>query len=140
MRLITCSTGETAKTYPKYLKTRHWKQKRIEFFNSKYSTGHCVFCKNKKVQLHHKTYKNIGNEKLKDLVEVCRRHHKAIHENGLKLSKRKKRKKKKKNFDEKRIEEIEKMRRRNASMPYRVKVENGMAIKVYGVRYHKPMK
>ena len=72
--IICIDTGEIAKNYKAYLKTKHWKGIRLKYKGSK-----CLFCDSKRIQVHHLTYKNIGNETGRDLVPLCRKHHKKIH-------------------------------------------------------------
>lgn len=67
------------KDYNNYLKTKHWKQKRQKVLKSaKYK---CQLCSSKeKLNVHHNTYKNIGNEKKEDLIVLCEKCHKKFHE------------------------------------------------------------
>lgn len=69
--------------YKQYLKTDHWQKKKRQV---KYWHGNkCLICGKKKVDIHHKTYKDLGNENQKyHLVPLCRYHHFKMHE----LSKR----------------------------------------------------
>lgn len=78
-RKITCKdTGETAKTYEDYLKTKHWLLLRQEIAK-KYG----FICKDcgksvlDRFEIHHLTYKRVGNEKEDDLVCLCRDCHEA---------------------------------------------------------------
>lgn len=96
MKPVKCSTGEIAKTYKEYLKTRHWFEVKKKFRESNLSTGKCLFCRSKKTQIHHKTYLHIGNELIEDLAEVCARHHSKIHKKEIKIIKKKRKKTKKK--------------------------------------------
>lgn len=67
--------------YKQYLKSNHWKNKREEFYNSKYYDGCCSVCGlDENLQVHHKSYKNINNERLVDLVCVCGGCHIAVHD------------------------------------------------------------
>ena len=68
--------------YKKYMKSEKWqdkKQQRIEI------DGMCCMChrpldKIKSVQVHHITYKNLGNENvLTDICTLCGSCHKKIH-------------------------------------------------------------
>lgn len=73
-------TKEVAFTYKDYLKTEHWKNIKMKMKNSKYKYM-CYSCKSKtKLQLHHKSYKRVGNEKLTDLIWLCEDCHKKTHE------------------------------------------------------------
>lgn len=57
--------------YQEYLKSEHWEKKKEDFFtNRKYR---CLLCGSRmKLEVHHLTYKNLGNEKKIDLVYLCR--------------------------------------------------------------------
>lgn len=62
--------------YNSYLESDHWKGKRREFLKDK-----CFCCQaTARLQLHHKTYKRLGNESEHDFVTVCRSCHILIHE------------------------------------------------------------
>jgi hypothetical protein len=39
----------------------------------------CFVCWETPCQLHHWTYERLGNERLEDLVWLCRRHHQGVH-------------------------------------------------------------
>ena len=66
-------------TYSEYLKTEHWqllKQRKLAS-KTKYV---CFVCGCKKyLELHHKTYKRIGNERLMDVIWLCRNCHELTH-------------------------------------------------------------
>lgn len=65
--------------YNKYLSSPEWKAKRAEVLRR--ARGVCEGCLNQEaVQVHHLTYKRVGNEMLFDLVAVCNDCHNAIHE------------------------------------------------------------
>lgn len=90
-RTYTCTdTGEVIVGYPKYLKTLHWKNKKLEFFASKYYHGGCSECGAKKVDVHHKNYDTVGDEDLKCLVALCRECHSKAHGIGPKKTNTKK--------------------------------------------------
>ena len=66
--------------YDRYLHSPHWqetKQKRLDLDDHK-----CVFCKStEKLNVHHLTYENLNNEDvLHDLVTLCEKCHKELHE------------------------------------------------------------
>jgi hypothetical protein len=65
--------------YKQYLKSDKWKairNKILEKFN-----GTCVVCDAQtQVDVHHKTYKNIGHENEDDLIVLCRTCHAKFHE------------------------------------------------------------
>lgn len=93
-RVIRCRTGEVCRDYPSYLRSKHWKDVKRRYY-SKYGY-YCKSCNWKRnLQLHHRTYKNIGNERLTDLESLCVKCHRMEH--GLiKLSQPLKRNKRKK--------------------------------------------
>jgi 5-methylcytosine-specific restriction endonuclease McrA len=69
------------KEYAKYLKTEHWKEIRLKVLER--DNNQCLMCgTTKNINVHHKTYNNLGNEKLTDLVTICKRCHKLFHDTG----------------------------------------------------------
>ena len=68
------------KAYKSYLTTKHWKEikrecKEIGLFEK------CIICGKKSRDIHHLNYKNLFNEDiLKDLVPLCGKCHKMVHE------------------------------------------------------------
>jgi len=81
MRKYHCKdTNEIVYGYTSYLKTKHWKLTRERMYNSKYKYE-CYCCSHKyKLQLHHKSYKTVGNENLTHLIWLCSNCHTKIHE------------------------------------------------------------
>jgi hypothetical protein len=77
-RIIKCSdTGETVCGYENYMITRHWINRR-KIFISKIKS--CELCGSKiRLQVHHKHYKNIGNENDSDICVLCRKCHLLVH-------------------------------------------------------------
>jgi len=69
-------------SYQQYLKGEHWQDVRRRYWKSKLHNGGCYVCErtNVQLQLHHKTYKRVGNERLNDLLLLCGDCHKAAHE------------------------------------------------------------
>lgn len=62
--------------YIQYLKSSKWKTKRDEYER----IGNCYVCNRRRhLQLHHISYKNLGNEGEDDLVVVCEACHTRIH-------------------------------------------------------------
>lgn len=75
---------DTKKWYQRYLKSKHWKEFKKEFF--KKFGKICIKCdETKSIQVHHKTYKRVHCEEFTDVVALCRNCHLKIH--GLKNSK-----------------------------------------------------
>lgn len=81
MKVYVCEdTNEVCYDYKSYLKTEHWELKKKEYI-SVYKKE-CALCKSKKaLHLHHKTYDNVGKEKLEDLVLLCKHCHNEVHNN-----------------------------------------------------------
>ncbi|WP_131867054.1 HNH endonuclease signature motif containing protein [Bradyrhizobium sp. Y-H1] len=74
--------------YKAYLKSAAWKKKRnaAKYWHSK----RCAICGKARTDIHHKTYKALGDEDAKlHLVPLCRTHHFALHDyakaNGLNI-------------------------------------------------------
>ena len=66
------------KVYAKYLQSVRWKAKRLEKLNS--VDYHCARDgKTEGVQVHHRTYDNVPNEPMEDLIVLCRDCHKKEH-------------------------------------------------------------
>jgi len=105
--------------YKDYLKSKNWSNTRNAYFTSRKYNDKCCICNTKlnaKFDLHHLTYKNIGEESLSDLRHVCRYCHNDLHDFGkkkgldnittfhilrkraMKLRKRKKRRSKRREF------------------------------------------
>jgi hypothetical protein len=67
-------------TYREYLLSPHWQDVRRRFWGSKLHNRCCYACGVKRdLQVHHKTYKRIGKERLNDLVMLCGVCHKETH-------------------------------------------------------------
>lgn len=77
-RIHCVDTGEDCIGYNNYLKSKHWIQLRKKYIPS---DMRCSMCQeiSKSLQLHHLSYKNIGNEQETDLVPLCENCHKLIH-------------------------------------------------------------
>jgi len=67
--------------YEKYLETSHWKHKRkMALERARYR---CQVCNsNMYLNVHHRTYENLGNEQLEDLTVLCRDCHSLYHHQG----------------------------------------------------------
>ncbi len=65
--------------YEEYIASPAWGEKRRRYFASKLPQG-CVVCGADRVQLHHRTYRRLGREKLQDLVPLCQPCHSAGHD------------------------------------------------------------
>jgi 5-methylcytosine-specific restriction endonuclease McrA len=74
--------------YHRYLKSDAWKKIKIQVFTER--GLECEKCYSTKgLQIHHKHYRNIFNEKLEDLILLCSECHQKEHDKPKK--KRKKR-------------------------------------------------
>jgi 5-methylcytosine-specific restriction endonuclease McrA len=74
--------GYKKKNYNKYLRSKHWKEKRqYKMKQSKYTCERCgkVDAVTKRFQIHHKHYKTLGKEKMSDLMCLCPNCHRKIH-------------------------------------------------------------
>lgn len=64
--------------YHEYLKSKEWetfRQKALDFYGRD-----CTKCKSKqRLQVHHKTYKNIFKEELEDVTILCETCHEKVH-------------------------------------------------------------
>lgn len=68
--------------YRQYIQSAEWRAVRERYWASKLPKN-CFVCDGPRVKgmhLHHRTYKNLGAERLMDLVPVCPRCHDFIHE------------------------------------------------------------
>ena len=66
--------------YDKYLRSSEWQEKRQE--RLALDNHKCAFCKStENLNVHHRTYENLGNEDVRhDLVTLCKKCHKEVHE------------------------------------------------------------
>jgi 5-methylcytosine-specific restriction endonuclease McrA len=81
MKPIACKTGEVANTYRDFLKSNHWRMTRSRYWKSKLpKVCGCCGTSDKPLELHHKTYKRIGMERLNDLILLCRECHQGTHD------------------------------------------------------------
>ena len=66
-----------AMPYRLYLKTAHWRRTRERALDHYGAT--CVMCDRTPVEVHHRTYNRRGEERLEDLIVLCREHHENFH-------------------------------------------------------------
>lgn len=68
-------------SYREYLSGDHWRDVRRRYWASKLAKkGCCAGCGATSIlNLHHRTYKRIGEERLTDLILVCRDCHVDVH-------------------------------------------------------------
>lgn len=65
--------------YNKYLLSKEWQAKRLACF--KLYGKRCYLCQSeKKIHVHHRTYKNLYDEDVeKQLIPLCEKHHSFLH-------------------------------------------------------------
>jgi hypothetical protein len=70
-----------SQSYPEYLSSAKWKERRQAFLDSRPKPLRCQMNARHKfgLQVHHNTYENIGCELDEDLVLLCRRCHATHH-------------------------------------------------------------
>jgi len=75
--------------YQSYMKSDKWREMRIKRIRAdlgmcrgwvveKDGRGHLCLSRDR-LEVHHLTYARLGNERLTDLISLCRECHKAIH-------------------------------------------------------------
>jgi hypothetical protein len=64
--------------YSEYLRTPHWKAFKKRYRGSG-RPRRCTICGEPRYELHHITYERIGDERLSDVVALCRAHHQRAH-------------------------------------------------------------
>ena len=76
------NAGNHNDAYNSYLRSKAWETKRTQVL--KRDGYRCVCCNTQAVdvplEVHHKTYENIGKEPLSDLASMCKSCHDATHE------------------------------------------------------------
>ncbi len=69
------------KEYKKYIKSQEWKNIKLDILQVR--GNYCEICKEQRqvniLHLHHKTYKNLFNEKAEDLQLLCPNCHMEVH-------------------------------------------------------------
>lgn len=65
-------------SYSNYFFSPRWKRF-TEWYSRRVRLWGCAACGKTPAQLHHKTYKNLGNEKPSDVVFLCGTCHSAVH-------------------------------------------------------------
>ena len=67
------------KDYSNYLRSKHWKQRRKKALElAEYQCQLCS-CQDSVLEVHHNNYDNLGKEKDKDLIALCRPCHRKFH-------------------------------------------------------------
>lgn len=79
-KYLTRYLNENGITYQQYLASEHWQDVRRRYWASKLHDRTCYACgKTGALEVHHKTYKRIGHERLHDLCLLCRECHQSTH-------------------------------------------------------------
>ena len=77
-KLMECLLRSIA--YCEYLKTEHWKDVRERCIRA--FDGKCGICNSREsIEVHHRTYSNVGNEKPGDTIPLCGSCHDLFHKN-----------------------------------------------------------
>lgn len=72
------SKEEIRINYNKYLESDHWKEIRKVILDR--DDNKCQLCSSKeRLEVHHNTYDNVGDEKLTDLITLCKYCHSNFH-------------------------------------------------------------
>jgi len=83
MEQIKCiKTKERVWTYQEYLQTKWWGlfRKRFLWGLKQRHQLNCAICGNSaNFNVHHRTYKNLGHEKIEDVVLLCKNCHERLH-------------------------------------------------------------
>lgn len=78
MSVLSDRLNELGVTYKEYLESAHWADVRKRFYQ--HNAKQCRVCQTTNdIHLHHRTYKNLGREKMSDLVPLCGAHHDELH-------------------------------------------------------------
>lgn len=68
----------TKDEYKAYLESDAWKRTRKHAIEG--ARGACQLCDaNGRIDVHHRTYDRVGDERLSDLIVLCRRCHERFH-------------------------------------------------------------
>jgi hypothetical protein len=76
----TLDRGLPPASYKSYMASEEWVLCR-EWWrrNTPAAARRCRMCGDRHYDLHHRTYRRLGCERLRDLVPLCHRHHQALH-------------------------------------------------------------
>lgn len=76
-KIMCKDTDELCEGYENYLKSQHWGKLRLKVLENH---PVCEKCGSDKIlQIHHKTYDRLGDERLSDLQVLCQECHKKVH-------------------------------------------------------------
>lgn len=65
--------------YQEYMRSPAWAATKAKWRERRPRRRRCEVCGDRHYDLHHRTYVRLGCERLRDLVPLCERHHKAVH-------------------------------------------------------------
>lgn len=69
-------------SYSRYRRSTHWRELRLKVLER--DGYRCQGCKataqQKVLEVHHKTYRRVGRERMEDLITLCQRCHATEHE------------------------------------------------------------
>lgn len=69
-----------ATEYRRYMESEEWEATKAWWRRHRGpKRRRCQVCHDRHYDLHHRTYDRLGDERLRDLVPLCRRHHQAVH-------------------------------------------------------------
>lgn len=72
--------------YSKYLDSKEWLKRKKDYYSK--HPKECAICRTKQdIDLHHMSYRNLGNERDSDLVPLCHPHHEEYHNTNQNISK-----------------------------------------------------
>lgn len=76
----TLDRGLPPASYKSYMASEAWVERK-EWWRRQRPAGarRCRMCGDRHYDLHHRTYARLGQERLRDLVPLCHRHHVALH-------------------------------------------------------------
>jgi hypothetical protein len=68
-----------------HLQSDEWREIRqrrlkLDKYQCQVCTKNNTVIKRDRLEIHHKTYKNLGNENMRDLASLCREHHQLQHD------------------------------------------------------------
>src|SRR4051794_33045723 len=65
--------------YDSYLASPRWLTGGRATYARSSRPQRCYVCGDPKYEVHHRSYKSLGRERLNHLVALCRRHHSSVH-------------------------------------------------------------
>jgi 5-methylcytosine-specific restriction endonuclease McrA len=70
--------------YQVYIKSEAWRKKRLkrlkmDGFCCQFKVGRFKCGAKTNLEVHHLSYKNLGNERFKELITLCHKHHEQVH-------------------------------------------------------------